>query len=115
MNEIVSRDQLVKQGGKGLAGVGGGIAMLALSGLAPVPSLIIGGIVGVTGLAVASSSKEDQTAGYVAAGAGALTALTAVPFIGGLAGTIMTLGGVGLLVAGGYSLYRFYKGMRSRQ
>lgn len=113
MSDLVPRKTLVKQGGQAIGGVVGGVALLALTGLSPVPALIVGGVVTAVGLAI-SSSRSDRTPGLITAGAGALTALSAVPFIGGLAGTLMTISGVGLLVMGGINLFKFIKGYRKR-
>jgi hypothetical protein len=113
MSDLVPRKTLVKQGGQAIGGVVGGIALLALNGLGAVPALIIGGVVAVIGLAI-SGSKDDRTAGYITAGAGALTALTAIPLIGGIAGTLMTISGIGLLIMGGINLFKFIKGYRKR-
>ena len=113
MNEMVPRKQLVKHGSQGIGGVVGGAVVLALGSLGAIPSLIVGGVIAIVGLVV-SRSKDDRTAGLVATAAGVITAATAIPFIGGLAGTLLTISGVGLLVAGGISLYKFIRGYRSR-
>ncbi len=113
MNEMVPRKALVKYGSQGVGGVVGGVVMLALGGLNPIASLIVGGSVALIGL-VLSRTKDDRTAGLVATAAGIITAATAIPFIGGLAGTLLTISGVGLLVAGGISLFKFIRGYRSR-
>lgn len=34
--------------------------------------------------------------------------------IGGLAGWLMSLAGIGLIAGGAYSLYKFWKGLKSR-
>jgi hypothetical protein len=113
MSDLVPRKTLVKQGGQAIGGVVGGIAVLALTGLHAIPALIVGGAVALIGLAI-SGSKDDRTAGLITVGAGALTALTAVPLIGGLAGTLMTISGIGLLVMGGINLFKFVKNYRKR-
>ncbi len=113
MNEMVPRKTLVKYGTQGIGGVVGGAVILGLGSLGTVGSLVVGGIVALVGLAV-SSSKDDRTAGMVAAGAGVITAATAIPFIGKLAGTLLGISGVGLLIAGGISLYKFIRGYKSR-
>jgi hypothetical protein len=113
MNDLVPRKTLVKQGGLAIGGVGGGIALLLLSGLGGIPALIVGGIVTVVGLAI-SGSKDDRTAGTITAGAGILTAAHALPFLGGLAGTLMSISGIGLLVMGGINLFKFIRNYRNR-
>ena len=113
MGDIVPRKTLVKYGSQGVAGLAGGAALLALNGLGPVGSLIVGGIVAIVGLAL-SRSKEDKTAGYIALGAGALTAVTAIGFLRGIAGTLLGISGIGLLVMGGINVFRFIRGYRNR-
>ena len=62
MGDIVPRNQLVKQGVQGVAGVGGGIGLLILRGIAAigeaavsVPGLVVGGVVAVAGMIIMSS------------------------------------------------------------
>jgi len=113
MSDLVPRKTMVKQGGYAIGGLGGGIALLALHAIGGVPALIVGGIVALIGLAI-SSSKDDRTAGIVTAAAGALTAAAAIPVIGGIAGALLTISGIGLLVMGGINLYKFVKNYRKR-
>jgi len=117
MGDIVPREQLVKQGVRGVAGVGSGIGTLILGGIAspahPLPGLIVGGIVAVAGMVIATS-REDRNAGMVAVGAGVLTALASIPLIGHLVGWLMPVAGVGLIVAGGWSLIKFWRNLRRR-
>lgn len=114
--EMVPRRELVRTGGKGIAGVAGGIGLLVLRSIASatIPGLIVGGILTVAGLGVSSRSRKDRTAGLVAAGAGALTVVASLPLVGGLGSTLMLLGGIGLFAAGGFALFRFFKGLKSR-
>jgi len=114
MDEIVPRKTLVKQFSKGAGGVGGGIALWVLSGLGGLGSLIVGGLIAVVGLAI-STSEDDRTAGLITTGAGALTMVTAVPFLGGLAGALMSISGIALLIGGGYNLFQFFRGMKNRR
>ncbi|HUX49358.1 MAG TPA: hypothetical protein VMW73_01090 [Spirochaetia bacterium] len=116
MNEMVPRNELMKQGGKAVGGIGGGAALLIVGALSAstVPAIIIGGVLTVFGLIVASKSKEDKLAGGVVAGAGILTFLKGMPFLHSLAGGLLWISGVGLIVAGGVSLYKFIKGLKAR-
>jgi hypothetical protein len=120
MGDIVPRNQLVKQGFKGFAGVGGGVALLVLraitgiGGAFSLPGLIVGGIVSVVG-AIIATSPEDRRAGYVALGAGILTMVASLPILGGLAGGLMWIGGIGLILAGGWSLFKFWRNLRKRR
>ena len=69
-----------------------------LNALNPIASLIVGGIIGLTGLGI-SRSKDDKTTGLAIAGAGALTAITAIPAIGGLAGWLLLKEPIGARLA----------------
>jgi hypothetical protein len=119
MGDLVPRKELVRQGTQGIGGVGGGIALFILRRVAglgaglSVPGLIIGGIIAAVGLAV-STSKEDRTAGLVVTGAGILTAVASLPVVSGLASTLMLLSGLGLLVGGGLSLFKFIRNLKKR-
>lgn len=117
MGDIVPRDQLVKQGVKGVGGVGAGIGTLILSAIAspahPLPGLIVGAIVGVAGMVIASS-REDRNAGLVAMGAGGLTMLSSIPLIGHVVGWLMPVAGVGLIATGAWSLLNFWRNLRRR-
>jgi hypothetical protein len=116
MKDIVPRNELVKQGVQGVAGVGGGIGLLILKGIASagfLAGLIAGGVVLVAGLVIASS-PDDRKAGLVALGAGALTILASIPVIGGVVGWLMPVAGIGLIIAGGWSLIKFWRNLRRR-
>ncbi len=113
MGDLVPKKQLVKQGSTGVIAVATGVALLVVNGFTWLPSLIIGGIVAGVGL-VMSKDKDDRTAGMIMTGAGLLTVATVVPFIGGLAGFLLTVSGIGLLAAGGLNIFKFIKGWRKR-
>ncbi|MFP4384904.1 MAG: hypothetical protein ACLFST_01640 [Spirochaetia bacterium] len=120
MNYMVPRNVLVKQGTKAVGGLGSGAALLILRSIAnfgaglSIPGLIIGGVLTVIGLGT-TSSKSDRPTGLLVTGAGILTAAASLPIIGGLAGFLMGAAGVGLLIGGGISLYKFIKGLKSRK
>ena len=117
MGDLVpSRHELVKQGTKGVAGVAGGAGLLILSGISSaglLPGLIAGGILAVAGFII-GSNREDRKAGLVAIIAGAATAVASLPFIGPLVHWLLPVAGVGLLAAGGWSLFKFWRNMRRR-
>jgi hypothetical protein len=121
MNDLVPRDQLVREGSRGIGGLIGGTGLLVLHGIASIgagfslPGLIVGGLVTVTGLGLTQGTKADKTGGLVVAGAGALTALASLPIVGGLASGLMWVAGFGLLGVGGVNLFRFIRGMRKRR
>lgn len=114
MGDMVPRKELVSQGSKGIGGIVGGGVILALNAITGfVPSLVVGGIIGLVGLAM-SRSEDDRKAGLAIAGVGALTAITAIPAIGGLAGWLLGVSGFGLLIMGGINLFKFIRGYRKR-
>ena len=92
MGDIVPRNQLVKQGVQGIAGIGGGIGLLILKAIA----------------------SAGFIPGLIAVGAGAVTIVASIPAIGGAVGWLMPVAGVGLIVAGAISLFRFLRNLRRR-
>ena len=121
MREIVPRETLVRQGMHGFGGVGGGVGLLVLQSIARIgsgfslPGLVVGGALTAVGLGVAAKDPADRDAGLVMAGAGLITGIASLPIVGGLAGALMWISGVGLLGIGGVNLYRFFKGLRARR
>ena len=114
MGDLVPRNVLVKQGMKGIGGIVGWGALILLSQLPFVGGLIVGGLLAVVGLGICTS-KDDRIAGIVTAAAGALTLLSQIPAIGSIAGWLMGAGGIGLVIAGGYSLIKFILNLRKRR
>jgi hypothetical protein len=115
MGEIVSRNELSNQLMKGVGGVGAGIGLLILlPWVAGVPGLIAASILGLIGL-ILSASKTQRKAGAVAIGAavvtGAVAILQKVPIINSL----FWIAPIGLIIAGGFSLYKFFKNMKARR
>ena len=113
MNEIVPRKELVKQGVKGFAGVGGGIGLFILNWVASagfLPGLIVGGAVTVVGMLI-GTSKEDRKAGMITAAAGIATILAATI---GVIGWLLPAAGLGLIGLGVYSLFKFFRNLRKR-
>lgn len=60
------------------------------------------------------------TRGVYSAGGGIIVLVasgivSSIPLIGGLAGGLLSLGGIGLIGYGGYNLYKFFKGLRARR
>ncbi len=113
MGDLVPKKDLVKSGSKGIGGIVGGALVLALNALNPIASLIVGVIVGVTGLGM-SRNKDEKGTGMLVAAAGGLTAITAIPAIGGVAGWLLGVSGIGLLLMGGWNLIKFIRGYRKR-
>ena len=113
MGDLVPKKQLVNYGSKGIGGVVGGAVILALNALNPIASLIVGGIIGLFGLGM-SRSADDRKMGLFTAAAGAAVAITAIPAIGGLAGWLLGVSGIGLLALGGWNLFKFIRGYKKR-
>ena len=114
MGDLVPRNVLVKQGMKGVGGIVGGGALLLLARLGGVAGWIAGGLITALGLGI-STSRDDRVAGLVTAGAGILTLVSQVPLVGGAADLLMTIGGIGLIAAGGYSLIKFFINLAKRR
>lgn len=110
MSDLVPRKVLVKQGMMGVGGIVGGGILLFLAGLSGPAGWIVGGLLTLVGLGV-SASRDDRAAGVVILGAGVLTLVTALfPGIDWL----MKAGGIGLIVAGGYSIVKFIINLKKR-
>ncbi len=118
--EIVPRETLVRQGMHGFAGVGGGVLLLVLRGLARIGGgfspvgLIVGTALTFVSLGAAAKDPADRDAGMIGGAAGVATMVASLPIVGGLASALMWLSGIGLLITGGISLYRFHKGLKAR-
>jgi len=69
---------------------------------------IVGGALILFGL-VAGRSKSDRRAAFVTIAAGAATLLA-----GFFGGPLMTVAGIGLLAAGGWSAFKFARSLRQR-
>ena len=114
MGDLVPRKELTKQGVQGVGGVGGGILLLVLSA-GGIGAAIVGGLIAIAGLAMSrSKDREDRVPGYVVTAAGALGVLSIIPGLGGVAGTLLTISGIGLLALGGWKLIKFIMNLRKR-
>jgi hypothetical protein len=116
MGDIMSRDQLSRQGMRGLGGVAGGIALVVVGGAigSTIGSMVVGGLVGLVGLAMLTS-KGNRKAGLLAIAIGAVTFLTLqVKPIAGLARFLLTVPGIALIGFGAWSLVKFFKNLKAR-
>jgi hypothetical protein len=113
MGELVPRQKMVNQFLVGAGGIVGGIVTLAVAGWSFIPGLIIGGIIGVVGLAI-TAKKENRVPGLIAVGAGALVILSKIPIFNLLASPLLWIGGLGLLALGGYSIFKFVQNLVKR-
>ena len=120
MSDIVPRNQVSKQGLHGFVGVAGGIGTIILAGLGahPVLGILVGGVIGVIGLAFARGTRSERIGGTITAVLGAGTVLSAVGHFlrigGGAVSGLMWGAGILLLGYGGVSLFRFFKNLRKR-
>ncbi len=112
MDDLIPRDRLIKDGLKGFGAVGGGMGILILRALSSnlIVGLIAAGLVAVVGVII-GSSKEDRTAGLITLGVAAVTVVAAI--IPGLR-WLMRISGWGLILAGGITLFRFFRNLRKR-
>jgi hypothetical protein len=116
MGDIVSREQLSRQGMKGIGGVAGGLALVLVGGAvgSVLGSMIIGGLVGLVGLAMLTS-KGNRKAGVLAIVIAGVTFLALrVPAIAHLARFLLLVPGIGLIGFGAWSLVKFFKNLKAR-
>ena len=114
MSEIVPREQVTQRGVRAAGGLVGGVALLVLAALGPVVGAIAGGALAVLGLSQ-TRSRKDRIPGWTVAAVGAATLASGlIPGLGGLAHTLLTVSGVGLLGFGGYNLFQFVRHLRRR-
>ncbi|MGA2764095.1 MAG: hypothetical protein ABSG17_12080 [Spirochaetia bacterium] len=116
MSDIVPRSEVSRQGVKGVGALAGGAALIVLSLLGPILGFITGGVLTVVGFAL-TGSKPDRTAGFITAGAGLVTIVSAlhrfVPVFPNL-DWLMWIPGIGLLAIGAVSLVRFFGNLKKR-
>jgi hypothetical protein len=117
-NDITPYESAGSLSKKGVAAIGciaGGVGLFILGSLSPVAGVVAGAIVGVVGLcALASKDPADKTPGAIVTGAGALTIVSKLPFIGFLAKPFFGLGAIILLGVGIWNGFKFLKGLKAR-
>jgi len=116
-DEYPSTSTLSKQGLTAVGCAAGGIFLLIVQALATRGPLgfIIGGIACIVSIGLLlAKDATDKKAGMIIGGAGILTLLSKVPGIGPFAGTLITIGGVGLLALGIWNAIKFIKGLKKR-
>jgi hypothetical protein len=111
-----SSKTLTKQGVNAVVGIGGGLAMLLLTG--PL-GVILGGVSAVVGIvALNSRDPEDKKPGtaFTVAGFLAIAAKIGMPaIIKSIAGTLLGIGAVGLIATGVWNGIKFLKGLKSQK
>jgi hypothetical protein len=119
----VDSTELRQRGTRGIMSAAGGIGLLIVNSLLHLPligGIISGGLVIVGLSALFSKSKTDKIAGGVALIAGAAglsTVLKSIPVLGAIAGFssfVIGAGAVALLGIGGWNIFKFVKGLKSR-
>ena len=121
MSEIVPRNKVAKQGVQGVVSLAGGIGALVLAGISggvhPILGIIVGGALTLCGLAL-SGSKSERGAGIITTVIGAATLIASLPVLhsifGWLVHGVMFGAGVILVGLGGWSLFKFFRGVKSR-
>ncbi|GHV46999.1 hypothetical protein AGMMS50268_37490 [Spirochaetia bacterium] len=126
MNDIDHKDVLVpartleKLGVAAVGNLAGGVFLFIMGALGtrlPIVGIIMGVVSGVIGLgALFSRDPEDKKPGAVLLGGGVLVILSRVgaAFIRPLAGTVLSVGAVGLFAMGILKGLKFLKGLKSR-
>jgi hypothetical protein len=118
-NSLIPRRNLEKIGFSAVANLAGGLFFFVLAILGarlPVLGIILGGISAIAGLlAIFSKDPADRKAGIILAAGGALTIFSraGAAFFRPLAGTLLSIGGVGLFAMGIWNGIKFLKGLKS--
>jgi hypothetical protein len=114
-NYPMDPSDLRQRGTKGVMSAIGGVGLMLVSGLVASPILagIIGGALALLGLGgVFSKKKTDRTTGGLVLAVGGIAIASA--FLHGPLSGLLGLGGVVLLGFGGWNIFKFIKGLRSR-
>jgi hypothetical protein len=114
MSDIVPRSKVSKQGVQGVVSLAGGIGAFVLAAISNgFLGIIIGGVVTVAGLLL-SSSKHERGVGVVITVVGAVTVAASFGIFGWLVHGLMYGAGAILVGLGGWSLFKFFRGLKSR-
>ncbi|MDR2731369.1 MAG: hypothetical protein LBB81_10805 [Treponema sp.] len=97
------------------AGAGVGLFILQLISRLKVVGLIAGVAVCAVGIgALLSKDPSDKKPGAVITAAGALVLLSKIGFLAPVAGTLLSIGAVGLIAVGIYNGIKFLTGLKRR-
>ncbi|MDR2747636.1 MAG: hypothetical protein LBB77_09355 [Treponema sp.] len=126
MNELeeqrapVPARTLEKLGVAAVANLAAGLFLFilgALGGRFPIVGIILGVLTGIVGItALSSKDSADRRAGAILAAGGILAVLarTGAAFFRPLAGTLLSVGAVGLIAMGIWNGIKFIRGLKSR-
>ena len=91
----------------------GGFVLLGLKALPGLFAFIIGAVLLFFGFGILTSKKtNDKLAGLVIIIAGALTFLSIIPFLKGIAGWILRAGAIALLIMAVWNAIKFFLSLR---
>ncbi len=100
-NYPVEQKDLSEKGTKGIMSAGAGVGLLAINMLMGIPILgwaLSAGLLALGAIGLFGKTKTDKVSGSLLTGAGAVGLLTII--MPGLARSLLSLGGVGLLIYG---------------
>lgn len=114
-NYPVEQKNLSEKGTKGIMSAGAGLGLLGINFLLRVPVLgwaLSAGLLILGAIGIFGKTKTDKVSGTLLSAAG-IAGLTTM-FLPGLARSILSLGGVGLLVYGLANIAGFLIGLRKK-
>jgi hypothetical protein len=115
-NYPVDPKNLSDKGTKGVMSTAAGIGMLGVNALLGVPvvgTVISAGLLALGAIGLFGKTKTDKASGTVLAAAG--IAGIATLFVPGVAHSLLSLGGIGLLGYGVFNLFGFLKGLHRKK
>jgi len=112
-----TRSSLAKQGVNAVICAGAGVGVLILQWVTKIP--VVGLIVGVAACVLGiggllSKDRSDRIPGAIVTAAGALTLLSKIKFFAPIAGTLLSIGAIGLIAAGIFNAIKFVTGLRRK-
>lgn len=84
---------------QGLGGIALGVVLITLKGMALLPGIIVGLILGYTGFVLLKGAKH-RAVGLLIIASGMVTILASIPSLGKIPRILMLLGGIGLILNG---------------
>jgi hypothetical protein len=114
-NYPMDPNDLRQRGTKGVMSAVGGVGLMLIGGLVSSPILagIIGGGLALLGLGgIFSKKRTDRSTGGLVLAVGGIAIASA--FLHGPLSGLISLGGLALLGYGGWNIFKFVKGLKSR-